>query len=147
MKSIACPSASFWLPPDAGRAAGRSDQRLVSRCGQRPGAVEVPYQGWTAIVGLVQAFMVIPEEAVRIFSPLSGSPEGDLVDNPNVGLDGLMEMEEAWLEVNGIKNFMQTVRELLEEYCMNEIGEVIQAWNALHDPRGTADENGNQLCT
>ena len=60
----------------------------------------------------LRAFMVIPEEAVRIFSELSGIPEGDLVEDPNVGLDGLMEMAEAWLEVNGIENFMQTAREL-----------------------------------
>ena len=31
-------------------------------------------------------------------------------------------------------------RELLEDYYMDEIGEVIRAWNALHDPNGDSGE-------
>lgn len=59
-----------------------------------------------------RAFTVLPAEAVRVFSAVSDIPEEKLLNDPNVGLDGLCEMADAWLEVNGIENFMQTARTL-----------------------------------
>ena len=61
---------------------------------------------------LLRALAVLPGEAVRVFAELSGIPEGDLLQDPDVGLDGLAEMVQAWLEVNGIENFTRTARGL-----------------------------------
>ncbi len=63
----------------------------------------------------MRAFAVLPAEAVRIFAELSGIPEPDLLEDPNVGLDGLCEMTVAWLEVNGIENFIKTARTLTDK--------------------------------
>ena len=38
--------------------------------------------------------------------------EKALRDDPGVGLDGLMEMIEAWLEVNNLENFIRAARAL-----------------------------------
>lgn len=60
----------------------------------------------------LRAAAVLPEETVRLFAKLSGVEERALLEDPRVGLDGLGEMIEAWLEVNGIENFIRTMRAL-----------------------------------
>lgn len=62
---------------------------------------------------VIRAFTVLPAEAVRIFSELAGIEAGELLDDPNVGMDGLAEMALAWVEVNGLENFMNAVRTLM----------------------------------
>ena len=59
-----------------------------------------------------RALTVLPDEAVTVFAELAGLDEQALRDDPNVGLDGLMEMIEAWMEVNHIENFMAAARTL-----------------------------------
>ena len=49
---------------------------------------------------------MVPAYAVRPFAQLSGSDERRLRDDPAVGLDGLAEMALAWMEVNGVENFI-----------------------------------------
>lgn len=65
------------------------------------------------LIGLcARALAVLPDEAVRVFAELAGLDEKALRDDPNVGLDGLMEMIEAWLEVNNLENFIRAARAL-----------------------------------
>ena len=52
---------------------------------------------------------VLPGEMVRLFAKLSGIEEKALLEDPRIGLDGLGEMAEAWMEVNGIENFIRTM--------------------------------------
>ena len=59
-----------------------------------------------------RALTVLPDEAVRVFAELAGLDEQALRDDPNVGLDGLMEMIGAWMEVNNLENFMSAARAL-----------------------------------
>lgn len=59
-----------------------------------------------------RALAVLPDEAVRVFAELAGLDEQALRDDPNVGLDGLMEMIGAWMEVNNLENFMSAARAL-----------------------------------
>ena len=49
---------------------------------------------------------------------------------------------DAWLQklIASALTIGISKRELLEEYYMDEIGEVIKAWNALHDPQGGSGE-------
>ena len=51
----------------------------------------------------------LPGEMVRLFARLSGVEEQTLLEDARIGLDGLGEMAEAWLEVNGIENFIKTM--------------------------------------
>lgn len=63
----------------------------------------------------IRAIGAIPEQVIRIFAELSGIPEQKLLDDPNVGLDGLAEMAGAWIEVNGIENFIKAAGALAEK--------------------------------
>ena len=56
----------------------------------------------------LRALAVLPGEMVRLFARLSGVEEQALLEDARIGLDGLGEMAEAWLEVNGIENFIRT---------------------------------------
>ena len=65
------------------------------------------------LIGLcARALAVLPDEAVRVFAELAGLDEKALRDDPGVGLDGLLEMIEAWLEVNNLENFIGAARAL-----------------------------------
>lgn len=57
----------------------------------------------------LRAAAVLPGEMVRLFAKLSGVEEQALLEDARIGLDGLGEMAEAWLEVNGIENFIKTM--------------------------------------
>lgn len=57
----------------------------------------------------LRAAAVLPGEMVRLFAKLSGIEEKTLLEDPRIGLDGLGEMAEAWMEVNGIENFIRTM--------------------------------------
>ena len=57
-----------------------------------------------------RALTVLPDEAVTVFAELASLDEKALRDDPNVGLDGLMEMIEAWMEVNNLENFIIAAR-------------------------------------
>lgn len=57
----------------------------------------------------LRALTVLPGEMVRLFARLSGVEEQALLEDARIGLDGLGEMAEAWLEVNGIENFIKTM--------------------------------------
>ena len=59
-----------------------------------------------------RALTVLPDEAVTVFAELASLDEKALRDDPNVGLDGLMEMIEAWVEVNNLENFIIAARTL-----------------------------------
>ena len=61
---------------------------------------------------LVVRVRVAVDEAVRVFAELAGLDEQALRDDPGVGLDGLLEMIEAWLEVNNLENFIGAARAL-----------------------------------
>ena len=50
------------------------------------------------------------EDAVRALASLDRA--GLIALYPNVGLDGLMEMIEAWMEVNNLENFIIAARTL-----------------------------------
>ena len=65
------------------------------------------------LIGLcARALTVLPDEAVTVFAELAGLDEKALRDDPNVGLDGLLEMIEAWMEVNNLENFIGAARAL-----------------------------------
>ena len=60
----------------------------------------------------VRALTVLPEKSVSLFAELMGLDEHALTDDPNVGLGGLLEMIEAWMEVNNLENFIIAARTL-----------------------------------
>jgi len=61
---------------------------------------------------LGNALTIAPKHIVKIFAKLSGIPDEQLLEDPEIGFDGLAEMMAAWLEVNGIENFITAARVL-----------------------------------
>ena len=66
-----------------------------------------------ALSGLMlRALGVIPAEAVKLLSTLTGVPEDALLSDPAIGLDGAAEMLEAFWELNGIENFIRAAEQM-----------------------------------
>ena len=55
----------------------------------------------------LKALDVAPAQAVRLISALTEIPEDRLVNDRRIGADGLMEIIDAWLEVNAAENFIR----------------------------------------
>ena len=55
----------------------------------------------------VRLVTVLPGYGISLLSRLMGVEEGDLLRDEMIGLDGLMEMLESWMELNGIENFIK----------------------------------------
>ena len=64
----------------------------------------------TAMQLIVRAFLAIPERMVGLFAELSGLNRDTLLNDKKLGPDGFMELVTAWVEVNGIENFMAALR-------------------------------------
>lgn len=71
---------------------------------------------------------VAPAFAVGLIAQVCGIPEERLLNDPGIGLDGLMEIIEAWAEVNGTANFLRR----LQAMC----GANLQAATAFLRPNG-----------
>ena len=67
----------------------------------------------TLIALFVRALSTLPEHVLSLFAELSGIPSDQLNDDPNIGLDGLIELADAWVEVNGIENFIKAAGALV----------------------------------
>lgn len=66
-----------------------------------------------ALAGLLlRALTVVPPEAVRLISVLTGVPEDALLNDPAIGLDGAAEMLETFWELNGIENFIRAAERM-----------------------------------
>ena len=74
---------------------------------------------------------MLPDEAVTVFAELTGLDEKALRDDPNVGLDGLMEMIEAWMEVNNLENFIIAARTLARRVRAGMTGHWLQRLIAM----------------
>lgn len=64
---------------------------------------------------LVRTLTVLPGYGVSLLSQLMGVEESALLRDEMVGLDGLAEMLEAWMEVNRIENFIKAAGALQEK--------------------------------
>ncbi|MDR1600421.1 MAG: hypothetical protein LBS11_11220 [Oscillospiraceae bacterium] len=53
------------------------------------------------------ALRVAPGYVIGLIGDLTGIGREKLESDPEVGLDGLLEIADAWLEINGIINFTQ----------------------------------------
>ena len=56
---------------------------------------------------MVRAMDAIPAEAVKLLSVMTGVSCQQLLDDPAIGLDGALEMLEAFWRLNGVGHFMQ----------------------------------------
>lgn len=61
---------------------------------------------------MMRAMTVVPQEAVRLLTALTGVPQKALLDDPGIGLDGAAEMLEAFWRLNGIENFTQAAERM-----------------------------------
>ena len=59
---------------------------------------------------MLRAMAVVPGEAVRLIAQLTGVPEEKLLGDPQIGLDGVAQMMEAFWRINGLGNFTQAAR-------------------------------------
>ena len=55
----------------------------------------------------MKALAVVPEQAIGLMAKLTGIPQKKLLTDPAIGADGLAELVDAWLEVNGAENFLR----------------------------------------
>lgn len=63
---------------------------------------------------IVRAVGVLPEKLVEIFAELAELDKDKLLRDSSLGLDGMVELMNAWVELNGIVNFTQGVAALLD---------------------------------
>ena len=62
---------------------------------------------------LMRAFAVVPQYIAMLVSSITGVPEDKLMEDPEIGLDGLAEIIEAWVTINNIETFMKAAQNLL----------------------------------
>ncbi len=67
------------------------------------------------ITAFGNALTIAPKHTIKVFAELCGVPEEAFIKDANIGADGLLEMVTAWIEVNGIENFIKAVRPLVEK--------------------------------
>lgn len=56
---------------------------------------------------LLKAVAVVPEQMFALIARLTGIPQKKLLTDEAIGADGLAEILDAWLEVNGAENFLR----------------------------------------
>lgn len=61
---------------------------------------------------LLRLFTVAPALLIELAAELTGIDEDTLRDDPALGVEGFGELVAAWMEVNGIENFIRTARTL-----------------------------------
>ena len=61
-----------------------------------------------SVIGNV--LLAAPAHLMRFAAKLTGIDEETLMSDPNIGLDGLMEILNAWAEVNRIGDFAQVLK-------------------------------------
>jgi len=71
---------------------------------------EIDAQGLTEL--LLRAMDVVPDEAIKLLGMITGIPADALYADPAIGLDGMMELLEAFWRLNGIENFMRAAGRL-----------------------------------
>jgi len=59
------------------------------------------------------ALLTAPKMIIRLTAEVTGIDERALLDNPDVGLDGLVEILTVWAEVNNLGDFMPAVRKMI----------------------------------
>jgi len=95
------------LPGDLLEACfpGQSAGEALSRLTRADGAML-----HSLIAGVLRA---APDHLLRGISALTGIPIEALLDDPDIGLDGLTDILQAWVEVNNLGDFPKAVRKLL----------------------------------
>jgi hypothetical protein len=59
-----------------------------------------------------RALALLPGKVLPLLADLTGIPMDRMTDDPELGLDGLMEVLTAFVQVNGLTNFPAAVRGL-----------------------------------
>lgn len=67
----------------------------------------------SAVGVLARGMSALPKPFARVISLLTGVSEHALMSDPAIGLDGLVEMLNAVIEVNHLENFTTAARETL----------------------------------
>jgi len=55
-----------------------------------------------------------PDAMLYLVSTLTGVDRGNLENDPNIGLTGIVEIINAWIEVNDLAGFIRGARDLAE---------------------------------
>ncbi len=63
----------------------------------------------------IRLLTVLPGYAVSLTARLTGIRESDLLSDELLGLDGLMELVDGWMELNGIENFIRAAGALRDK--------------------------------
>ncbi len=65
---------------------------------------------------LARALRTVPALIVRLTATLCEIEEHALLDDPALGLEGLVELLSAWLEVNRMGDFLRAARSLIRQF-------------------------------
>ena len=60
----------------------------------------------------IRAISMLPSFFANFVSKLTDIPSEKIISDPSIGLDGLMEILNAWVEVNNIENFTKAAHSL-----------------------------------
>jgi hypothetical protein len=66
-------------------------------------------------VAAVRLITLLPGYAVSLLARLTGISESDLLQDELLGLDGLVELLDGWMELNGIENFIRAAGALRDK--------------------------------
>lgn len=80
---------------------------------------QIDAQGLTQL--MLQAMDVVPDEAIKLISLISGIPADALYADPAIGLDGVAEILAAAWRLNGIENFTRAARQMAAK--LRELGQ------------------------
>lgn len=68
--------------------------------------------GGTLAAWLTKLLAVAPERLIGLLSALLDITEQELLDDAALGLDGLIDLVNAWIEVNNLAGFLKAVQAL-----------------------------------
>lgn len=58
----------------------------------------------------IKALTIVPEQCMGLVCQLTGIPKAKLLTDADIGMDGLAEIVDAWLEINGAENFLRAAK-------------------------------------
>lgn len=93
---------------------------LLSACfpGLTPGQIlgELKEINGSTLQGILGNLMIAaPKQVIRLVAQLTEIDESALLEDPNLGPDGLLEIMTLWVEVNNLENFIPAVRSLIKK--------------------------------
>lgn len=63
----------------------------------------------------MKAFGVIPEKMIDVFAELAELDKEKILNDRSLGIEGMLELIKAWIDINGVVNFTRGVADLIKK--------------------------------